>query len=294
MKFKTLKLITSHPLTKRNKLSALARFIKRGIVTRVCPYPISYPFIGTARLLIEKGMSSAELQIYTGLYDYHEMFFLLHILREDDLFIDVGANVGVFTILASKIKESNSIAIEPVPFTYKQLLNNIALNHISHKVRALNIGISDQRGEVKFTNSLNSAENHVERKSNGSEDCIIVPVNSLDNLLVNENPRVIKIDVEGFETMVINGSENVMKNESLKAIIIELNGLSEYYGFNEFSIHQKIVNNGFEPYLYFPEERILKRLNTFGEKNTIYIRDLEFLKERIHKALKFKILNNEY
>lgn len=294
MKLKTLKTITSHTLTRDHKLAALYRFFKRGLIVRIIPYPIVYPFIGQSKLLIEKGMSSAELQLFTGLYDFEEMLFLLHTLIEDDLFVDVGANVGVYTILASSVKACRSISIEPVPDTFIHLENNIAINHIAHKVSPLNIGISDKAGILKFTKNLNSSLNHVEFEDNSSQENIEVKVDSLDQLLGNETPIIIKIDVEGFETMVINGAKEVLKKDSLKAIIIELNGLSNKYGFNDHDIHQAIVDQGFLPYVYQPLERKLEKMEAFGEKNTIYIRDLDFVKNRILKSHGYRVLNRVY
>jgi FkbM family methyltransferase len=294
MKLKTLKTITSHPLTEKNKLAALTRFFKRGIVMRICPYPILYPFIEPAKLLVEKGMSSADLQIFTGLYDYHEMLFLLHALKEDDLFVDVGANIGVYTLLASKVKGCRSISMEPVPATYKHFLDNIAVNQISHKVTALNIGVGEKKDELRFTKNLNSSLNHVQVDGEDSANTISIPVDSLDNLLAGENPFMLKVDVEGFETMVINGAKKVLKKESLKAIIIELNGLSDKYGFNDRDIHLAILNHGFEPYIYHPVERTFSKLESFGEANTVYIRDLDFIKERISVSPKYRVLNKEF
>jgi FkbM family methyltransferase len=294
MKIKTLKTITSHPLTKDHKLATLYRFFKRGVVFRVCPYPIVYPFIGRSKLLIEKGMSSAEIQLFTGLYDFGEMLFMLHVLNEDDLFVDVGANVGVYTVLASGVKGCRSISCEPVPGTFIHLLNNIAINQIGNKVKALNIGLSDKSGFLHFTKNYNSALNHVQLGEEGGQDNIKVEVDSLNHLLEKENPIILKIDVEGFETMVINGAKDVLKKESLKAIIIELNGLSNKYGFNDEAIHQSILDEGFAPYIYHPLERTFEKLETFGEKNTIYIRGLDFLKKRISVSPKFRVLNKEY
>ncbi len=294
MKLKTLKTITSHPLTENNKLAALTRFVKRGIILRLCKYPIAYPFIHPAKLLVEKGMSSADLQIFTGLYDYHEMLFILHALNENDLFVDVGANIGVYTVLASAVKGSRSISMEPVPRTYKHFLDNIAINHISHKVVALNIGVGEKEGELKFTKNLNSSLNHVELEEKENDQTITIPVNSLDNLLEKEHPLVLKIDVEGFETMVIRGAQKTLKNESLKAIIIELNGLSNNYGFDDKAIHQTILDHGFSPYIYYPSLRSFEKLETFGNENTIYIRDIEFFKKRVLTSPRYRVLNFEF
>jgi FkbM family methyltransferase len=293
MKIKTLKTITSHPLTKKHKLRTLVRFFKRGLVVRLCPYPIAYPFIDKTRLLVTKGMSSAELQIYTGIYDFYEMFFVLHYLHEDDLFVDVGANVGVYTVLASGVKGSRCISFEPIPKTFLNLQNNIAINNIGDKVKALNMGVGNKKQVLKFSKNLNSSVNHVISESENNNDIIEIQVDSLDSILEAEFPSILKIDVEGYEMMVIEGAMQTLKKESLKAIIIELNGLANNYGFDEQKIHQILISNGFNPYSYDPYQRSLTKLGNFGVQNTIYLRDLNFINDRLHSSGKFKVLNLE-
>jgi hypothetical protein len=59
-------------------------------------------------------MACATGNIYTGLHEFEDMSFLLHFLRPADLFIDIGANVGAYTIFASGIVAATSISIEPI------------------------------------------------------------------------------------------------------------------------------------------------------------------------------------
>ena len=64
------------------------------------------------------------------------MGFLLHVLRSEDLFVDVGANVGSYTILACSVVGARGISFEPVPSTYKRLVENMRLNHLDEIGRA--------------------------------------------------------------------------------------------------------------------------------------------------------------
>ncbi len=77
----TLKFIINHPLNKDNKIAALIRFVKWQCNTRLNPYPIIYPFTTKARLIVQKGMTGATGNLYCGLHDFNDMFFLLHFLR---------------------------------------------------------------------------------------------------------------------------------------------------------------------------------------------------------------------
>ena len=134
--------------------------------------------------------------------------------------------------------------------------------------------------------------NHVATAEN--TDTIEVPVETLDDLLLGQvAPVLMKIDVEGFETEVISGALKTLNNSGLKAIIIELNGSGSRYGYNELEIHNTLLKCGFETFQYDPKKRKLTHLDKFGNLNTIYIRDLDFVQHRLTTAPKIKILNEE-
>jgi predicted RNA methylase len=72
-------------------------------------------------------MTGATQKIYCSLQEFEDMALLLHVLRPGDLFVDVGANVGSYTILAAGVCGANVISIEPVPSTFTHLADNIHL-----------------------------------------------------------------------------------------------------------------------------------------------------------------------
>ena len=283
-----IKSILTHPLNSRNKLKALLRFIRWQFSVRINPFPIVYPFTENSKLLIKKGMTGATGNLYCGLHEFYDMGFLLHFLREDDVFIDVGANVGSYTILASAEVGAKTISIEPVPSTFHCLKNNIALNDIADLVVSHNIGLAGSKGLLKFTGSLDTV-NHV--ATTDDKYMIEVQVDTLDSIAKDCDPVLIKIDVEGYETEVLKGACNTLSKKSLKALIIELNGSGERYGYDDNDIHKKLVDSGFSPFKYDPFSRALSQIKMFGNQNTIYIRDIDLVKKRVSEARKIKINN---
>lgn len=239
-------------------------------------------------------MSGATGNIYCGLLEFEDMAFVLHLLRPGDMMGDVGANVGAYTVLAAKNAGANVISIEPVPSTFQHLKNNIELNKISDLANVMNCGAAAENGELKFTKELD-AVNHVavsvEEKS--SDNIVKVMVRTLDDIFQNDVPLLLKIDVEGFEHEVIKGATNLLKSDSLKAIIIELNGSGMRYGFNDVDIHNELMNHGFAPYTYEPFYRKLIQLEKPGNLNTLYLKDIDSIVNRISTARKFNILDQE-
>ncbi len=290
--FSVLKEITNHPLNRNKKLKAISRFVKWQLAIRLNPYPVIFPFTNRSKLIVQPGTTGATGNLYCGLMEFDDMSFVLHFLREGDQFVDIGANIGSYTILASAHLGAKTMAFEPLPSTFEYLKNNISVNQIQDKVEAFNLALGSQKGELDFTSTAGAA-NHVARA--GDKNVVKVKVETLDDIMSGKTPPLlIKIDVEGFETEVIAGAMETINNPSVKAIIIELRGHGAKYGYDEQKLNDKLMAASYKPYQYDGFNRKLTLLNSyFGAENTIYVRDLEFVNERIASAARVKILDYE-
>lgn len=216
------------------------------------------------------------------------MGFLLHFLRKDDVFFDVGANVGAYTLLASGVKKAKSIAFEPSKNTNQLLRNNIALNNLQQVVNCMEVGVGAKEKTLWFTENEDTTNHVLNEPEKNSDKIEIIP---LDSFYPNFTPTLIKIDVEGFEAEVLSGSQNILKSNELKAIIIELNGSGLRYGYEDNDIHETLLKAGFLPYAYNPFKRSLELLRIYGAYNTLYIKDFAFVSERISTAEPFNVFN---
>lgn len=288
----TLQFIINHPLNRHRKIQAIAGFIRWQIASRIVPGKIVFEWINGAKVVVGRGESGFTGNIYSGLHDFADMAYVLHTLTPQDLFIDVGANIGSYTILACAVRGARGYCFEPVPSTYIRLVDNLNINGLGSRVKMLNIGIADKDGELRFTSGEDST-NHILAREEMVTDTISVKVFTLDSILADEVPTVMKIDVEGFELPVLNGGHKVFSNKTLHSVIMELNGSGERYGFDENSILQKMSMFGFNTYSYNPFNRSLMPLkgksSTSG--NTLFIRDETKVKERLSKTPKVSINN---
>jgi len=294
--FSILKFISNHPLSKKHKLKAFTRFLKWQVTQTINPHAVVYPFIGTTKLWVRKGMTGATGNIYTGLHDFEDMSFLLHFLRAGDMFIDIGANIGSYTILAAGVAGASCIAIEPVPQSFEILKKNISLNKLPGKVTALNMAIGSQKGILSFTKHLDTI-NHVilDNDNKNGYPLIKIPSDRLDAVLTGkQKPSLIKIDVEGFEQEVINGATTLLGDKTLQAIIIELNGSGGRYGYDEKKIHEQIKGYGFSSYQYRPFNRELVSITGFENLNTIYLKDIDFVKARLRSADNISVFSEKF
>jgi FkbM family methyltransferase len=157
-----------------------------------------------------------------GIYETPASKILEKELKDVRLFIDVGAHVGYYTLLASKIAKE-IISIEPNPFNYKLLKFNLRINKIKNAY-ALNIAASNYNGESGiFIPKLKGRIATDESKLDNNINKIKIRVVKLDGLLlkIGKNPDVIKIDVEGSEMQVLEGLQETLR-KGVKCLMIEV------------------------------------------------------------------------
>ena len=290
-KFNFFKFILSHPLTRENKCKAVKRFIFWQIKSRLFQSDIRISYVDNIFMLCRSGMVGATGNIYTGLHEFEDMGFVLHFLRPGDLFVDIGANVGSYSLLGLATR-AKVIAIEPIKEIFSLLMKNIIANDPDRKTRLINCGVGAKKERLKFTNNLDSM-NHVLANNVDQKNAVSVSVRTLDELLFNDSPLLIKIDVEGYEQEVIKGANKTLSKHSLLGIIIELNESSVRYKFDDNFLDLQLKAYGFKPFKYSPKSRKLTPLKgkNFDSSNTLYLRNIPFIKNRIKKSRKYWIAN---
>jgi FkbM family methyltransferase len=234
-------------------------------------------------------MTGATGNYYCGLHEHNEMGFVLHALRPGDLFIDVGANVGSYTVLAAGAVGAQVIAIEPLPATFARLQANIRHNDLSDRVEAQCCGLSFEPGELIFTSGLDTKN----RLALPGEDIatVTVPVRTLDAICEGRTPRVIKIDVEGHEASVLQGAIETLARKDLDAVLMETNGAGEKFGASDAALVATMRQHGFTPCAY---DAIRRRLSpaVLGDLNTIFVRDTAAVQARCEAAPRYALINS--
>ena len=289
-----LRFVWNHPLNREHRARALVRFARWQLGSRLAPGPVVVDFVGGSRLLVRPGMAGATGNVYAGLHDFEEMSFVLHALRPGDTFIDAGANVGSYTVLASAVAGADCLAIEPVPSAFESLCDNVALNRVRPKVRCFNLAVGAKPGTASFTSTFDTV-NRVALAGDSGAGLIRVPVKTLDEIAGECRPAVVKIDVEGYETEVVSGADRVLSRDELFAVIMELNGAGAAYGFDEAALHRRMLDRGFRTFSYLPFDRRLVEVSREGSSavNVIYVRNLKLVTERVRTARAFSVLGRE-
>jgi FkbM family methyltransferase len=269
--------LCSHPLTRDNRVAGFARLCRWQIESRFHGEVI-VPWVGGIRLAARRGMTGATGNIYAGLHEFADMAFTLHFLRPDDLFLDVGANIGSYTLLASGVCKAKTISFEPDPQTMALLRRNIDLNGLHERVVLDEAAVGAEEGEVEFTIGRDSG-NHVTTHAGRTQR---VAMRALDTIAVATPPTMIKVDVEGYEAEVFRGARAILNSPLLKAVITE--------GQRPADI-APLLSAGFSQYKYDAFQRRLSPVA--GRKvgnNALFLRDSSFAAARLMTASSFQVL----
>lgn len=286
----TLSFIASHPLARLHRRAALGRWLRWQLGKRLLPGPLAVPYVDGLRLLIAPGMTGATGNYYCGLHEFEEMAFVLHFLRPGDGFADVGANIGSYTLLALAAGAQVD-AFEPVPAAFSALMDNVRLNGGAQRVRAHNRAVGAQKGSLQMTMDRDTMNRAVPAQAAPTASVARVEMTTLDEAFAGRAaPALLKVDVEGYESQVLQGARSLLAQPALQAVILELNGSGRAYGFDDEAIHQGMLAHGFQPCRYEPFSRrlrVLEQRSNVG--NTLYVRDVEAAAQRVADARSYRV-----
>ncbi|MFO0750945.1 MAG: FkbM family methyltransferase [Myxococcota bacterium] len=277
----TLRFIVRHPLAGKHPVRSVLDWARWQVGSRLVPGPVVVPFVGQTRLVVTRGMTGATGNIYCGLHELEDMAFALHYLRPDEVFADVGANVGSYTILAAGAAHALVHAFEPVPITFAALETNVRVNGLGARTVLQRFGVGDAPGELVMT-SEGDTVNHILRPGESAPNTVRVLVRRLDDLLAGVVPALVKVDVEGYEYQVLVGGESTFAQ--CGAAIIEV---SQHHD----EVLGLIRQAGLEPVDYDPFTRTLIPLPGLNSArgNTIVVRDREAAQARVRAAQRFAV-----
>jgi len=209
-------------IIKNNNIKDIPKYFLKGlfygILKSIYKSPIVLKTFNNKKIYFFKDSSVSSLFTYCLIPDKEEILILRKRLKEknDLYFVDVGANIGSYSILLSDLTK-NIIAIEPHPKTNFQLKMNFKLNEIDeNQIHQLAIGASNK--EVFFSNF--NQESSINKVSNSKSD-LKVTQKSLDTILDLSKEYIFKIDVEGYELEVLKGMKDLFLKNCVTGIIIE-------------------------------------------------------------------------
>jgi len=150
-------------------------------------------------------------KIYTKFYN----------IESDDVIIDVGAHVGIFTcMISSEIGNGKIVSIEPHPVNFRLLIRNLLLNNIKNVI-PIKLALSDKEGKKRLYVGNSQSHSLLLRKSNNFLNVQVKTLDQLVDELKLDKIDLVKINAEGSEFDILKGAEKVPPN--IRALVIAAN-----------------------------------------------------------------------
>lgn len=206
------------------------------IRTLVGPFGVPFPdgtmlvqtIYGTKYFIDPNDMVMAPQLVVYRQWENDLSTFMINSTTSDTVFVDIGANFGYFTVLvASRIGATGPghvIAIEPNPQSHALLRKNLRINWSIAPVTIHECAVTDARGFVELCVPSDSAANariNTASRTSPDNDHLTVTSDSLDNLINGLDVDIIKIDVEGFEALVLRGARETIVRSKCITIAME-------------------------------------------------------------------------
>lgn len=170
--------------------------------------------------------SKDEIVEIDGLFGEHEFLQrILDTVREDDVFFDIGANIGLVALLAARKhagKPLRAVAFEPEARNAERVRANVRANALEGQVKVEQAGVGSSPGTLKlFLAGYIGDHSMLDQKREGA--FVEVPVVTLDDYCrSNPAPKSMKIDVEGFELEVMKGARGVLSSGAVRDVFVEV------------------------------------------------------------------------
>jgi FkbM family methyltransferase len=188
-----------------------------------------------------------EAMVWLGREENDDLTALSRLLRRGETFVDIGANIGTWTLQAASIvgPTGHVFAFEPNPATVEKLRGNILRNDFSTRVTVVPIAVSDRAGTVPFECHRDHNVSHIADAP--SERTTIVTSDTVDRSIPIVSVEGMKIDVEGRELTALTGAA-VLIDRSHPWIVIEFNlDVSPVDRLADWPVHQWLTARGYRP-----------------------------------------------
>lgn len=236
----------------------------RNVVLRNKPLAVNAG--GLSYVLAPEG--AIPLEMWAGRYfERQELEFVLSVLEPGMTFVDVGANVGMFSIAAAKkVQHGRVVAFEPCGWTYERLIKNQGLNGATN-LQTIHSALGERAGEAILHVNVPGKDglNTLGRPTHGDSEVVDaekVPVATLDEALQQRGISrvdVLKMDVEGAELLVLLGARRLLSSANAPLILYESSFLSKGFGYHPVEEMWLLQKHGYSLFVLDSKEGRISR-----------------------------------
>ena len=142
---------------------------------------------------------------------------LMSCLLENDTVVDVGAFIGLYAIsIAKRLGAAGRVVtFEPDDENHRALIEHIRLNNVDNKIRVIKAACGAKKERLRFLHQ-NDSESHISSQSENAAEASSVECVTLDDVFPADRIDILKIDVEGYEELVLKGAFRLLSDEKRK------------------------------------------------------------------------------
>jgi len=210
------------------------------------------PWIDGLHIKIYPGSEIHEALYLSGLYEPNTMLVLQKLLSHGDTFLDVGANIGCFSLYGARIvgSEGRVFAFEPSSREYQRLVENVLLNDLTN-ISTISAAVSDSEGKsiLNIAGEPHSGHNTLGQnyvysgvESIATEEVDTITLDEFVRTKSIERIDVIKMDIEGWEYKALLGAREILKKHR-PALIIEMLGIAQSTNNNSIFRLESLLSN---------------------------------------------------
>lgn len=246
---KILREVVRHSNNRDRRLRAVGRALTWQLYKRAVRRPLKIRAYGHSSIMLHPDSTSASNIVYFGLrFDAAEMRFMEKYLSAGDHFVDAGANIGAYTLLAAElVGPSGAVdAIEPHPVASARLRENVGLNHYHH-VRVHDLALSDNTRGTSFLLDLD-VSNRIAKDADCDRNQVHVGTGLLDDIVGDRTCAMVKLDIEGAELLALDGASGLLEAANPPVWLVEIIETQlERFGASGEAIIERFAEHGYRP-----------------------------------------------
>jgi FkbM family methyltransferase len=188
----------------------IAMIMRRAVIKSLKDQPLDLETFGVRmRIVPYQNVCERRILFTPQYFDLDEIELIAARDKDDFTFIDVGSNVGWYSLLVARkvCASSRILAVEPQPEIFDRLIHNIRLNPFG-TIKAVDCAVADKTGELTlFLDPLNKGEASLKIVNSSQTETIRVPAVTLLDLVNREgfsHLDAVKLDVEGAEDLILD------------------------------------------------------------------------------------------
>jgi len=243
-----------------HRLGALGRRAAWELWYKAAGRPFDLPIDANIRIRCYPNSAEASALVRGGLdYDYHNTQFMRRYLRPGDAVLDIGANIGVYSLLAGELvgRAGRVDAFEPSPQMRRRLAENIALNRSSQVVVHpwLAAAVS---GQARFADATTkSGRRRVPLPGELATTVVGVEAVRLDEVAGHLRYALMRLDVAGGEASALQGAMEMLRESNPPALLVALDQALADYGLSPERVAEWLLDQGYELVLYDADRHCL-------------------------------------